>query len=199
MMIFIRPTWILSLLPQIQKNNIKVAEIEATWEKMKQLAAEKKKTIQAEFVRFDQKCQEYATAANAFVEFLEAQRKELDGLQGEPVPLSASIQEFYDEGKKIKVKKKNPFFKHMITTFKKAKLEEVSVLSQSLASMKITENPHTGITLQGLQTKVREFDVYVKQYLNELADEEEIKTNYANGAQAYVDWLENTLPKLNER
>jgi len=70
---------------------------------MKQLAAEKKKTIQAEFVRFDQKCQEYATAANAFVEFLEAQRKELDGLQGEPVPLSGSIQEFYDEGKKIKV------------------------------------------------------------------------------------------------
>lgn len=65
--------------------------------------------------------------------------------------------------------------------------------------MKITENPHTGITLQGLQTKVREFDVYVKQYLNELADEEEIKTTYANGAHAYVEWLENTLPKLNDR
>lgn len=65
--------------------------------------------------------------------------------------------------------------------------------------MKITENPHTGLTLQTLQTKVREFDVYVKQYLNELNDEEEIKTAYANGAQAFVDWIEEALPKLNDR
>lgn len=70
---------------------------------MKHLSEEKHKIIQAEFVRFDEKCQEYAAAANAFVEFLDEQRKELDSLQGEPVPLSASIQEFYDEGKKIKV------------------------------------------------------------------------------------------------
>lgn len=84
-------------------STLQVAEIEATWEKMKQLAEEKKQAIQAEFVRFDQKCREFAETANAFVEFLDAQRKELDALQGEPSLLSASIQEFYDEGKKIKV------------------------------------------------------------------------------------------------
>ena len=65
--------------------------------------------------------------------------------------------------------------------------------------MKITQNHHTGLTLQGLQTKVREFDVYVKQYLDELHDEEEIKTSYANGAKAFADWVEETLPKLHDR
>ena len=77
--------------------------MEATWAKMKDLSGEKAKTIQAEFAKFDQKCQEFATAAKAFVEFLEGQRKELDALQGEPAPLTEAIQQFYEEGKKIKV------------------------------------------------------------------------------------------------
>lgn len=65
--------------------------------------------------------------------------------------------------------------------------------------MKITQISHTSLTLQSLNTKVREFDAYVKQYLDELHDEQEVKTNYANAASAFVNWIDEKLPHINDR
>lgn len=83
--------------------NAKIAEVAGLWDELKNLSEDKKQHIQAQFDRFDLKCEEFAFTAEKFVEFLDGQRKELDSLEGEPAPLIASITSFYEDGKKIKV------------------------------------------------------------------------------------------------
>ncbi len=162
--------------------NAKVAELEATWSKLKDLTGAKDQALQAEFDRFDQKCKEFAEAASAFVDFLQQQRNELDALEGEPDPLGEAIGTFYENGKKLK-----------------ERLDSVAALDQQLRAMQIAENPHTKLTLSTLNEKVREFGAYVKQYLDELHDESNAKKIYDEKAKTLTDWISETIPKLNDR
>jgi len=156
--------------------------IEQRWADLQRLSNAKAELNAAEFAKFEEKCKEFGAAAQAFVDFLGQQRAALDALQGEPEPLKAQITAFWNNGETVR-----------------AKLAEVEELHKRLRAMNITENKHTAHTFEDLKARVRQLEAYVREYLDELSDEQDVKNNYAQRAAALSAWVDSTIPALGDR
>ncbi|KNC56298.1 alpha-actinin A [Thecamonas trahens ATCC 50062] len=122
---------------------------------------------------------EFAEAAQAFVDYLGAQRTTVDAAEGEPDAVAEAVKAEYAAGEPAE-----------------AELAKVAAIDAEARALRITSNPHTTLTLAQLRGKLGHHKVYVRNYLYELEEEERLKKDYTSRAEELVAWIDETTPKL---
>jgi len=123
---------------------------------------------------------EFAAAADAMAKLLEESRAAIDALEGEdPAALKEQVTSTFAEAEK-----------------EKAQMAEVRRLHGEELQMEITENPHTEHTVDSLDQALRDYEVYVHAYIEELEEEESMRSKYNKRAGDLVAWIEQQEQEL---
>jgi actinin alpha len=135
-------------------------------------------------LNMEQKRKEFAEKANAFADSLVERKKLVDDStrSGEPASAISEVKSLFQDG--------NP---------ENQKLAVLQGLQEEMSALGIRDNKHTMYTLPILQVKNTQFSNDVRNVLSALQDEQDLKAEYNAKAQALVDWVQATIPKLQER
>lgn len=121
---------------------------------------------------------EFAEAAAAFAQYVVEQREAADSLGGEPVALSAQLEE-----------------QREAAGFD-GRLDAVRNIDREAAQMGVISNPHTDLTVAVLESQVRAHSAYVEDYRAELAEEQRRKEDYEKRAAELSQWIVATTASL---
>eukprot|EP01119_Soliformovum_irregulare_P006735 TRINITY_DN19167_c0_g1_i1.p1 TRINITY_DN19167_c0_g1~~TRINITY_DN19167_c0_g1_i1.p1 ORF type:complete len:1535 (+),score=670.97 TRINITY_DN19167_c0_g1_i1:168-4772(+) len=124
----------------------------------------------------------WAAKAQSFVDHLATRRSKIQELQGEPAPLIESIHEAYGEG-----------------ASEGALLNELNASSAEMREMGINDNAHTDLTIPILNNRNARFGNWVKNYIQSLKDEQELKDQYSERVAKLLAWIDATIPSLEAR
>ena len=129
--------------------------------------------------RNEEKRKEFAAKADEFVNHLDSRKNALDALTGEPAELIASLKQNYDDGKP-----------------EDALLKSLSDLQEELAGLGITDNRHTKYTLPALKVHNDRLNKYVRNKINALEQEDELKRSYNDAVSKLLKWIAETQPTI---
>eukprot|EP01130_Rhizamoeba_saxonica_P008085 TRINITY_DN3269_c0_g1_i1.p1 TRINITY_DN3269_c0_g1~~TRINITY_DN3269_c0_g1_i1.p1 ORF type:complete len:1533 (+),score=617.45 TRINITY_DN3269_c0_g1_i1:37-4635(+) len=133
-------------------------------------------------LEMEAKRKEFAEAAEDFVQHLESRKEEINqpcADVADPDEAIESIETIYDES--------NP---------ENEKLAHLENLANELSSLGVRNNPHTQHTMPSLKRKKRAFDNYVRNKIQMVHDEKELKEEYTEKATDLTEWVEATIPTL---
>eukprot|EP01120_Amphizonella_sp_Union-15-10_P007473 TRINITY_DN2526_c0_g4_i1.p1 TRINITY_DN2526_c0_g4~~TRINITY_DN2526_c0_g4_i1.p1 ORF type:complete len:1557 (-),score=454.20 TRINITY_DN2526_c0_g4_i1:53-4657(-) len=130
----------------------------------------------------EDKKKEFAKAAQDFVDSLEERRNDVDKAnksEDDPHKAIDKVQVTFDDNKP-----------------EKHRLDALSNLQTAMLQMGIRDNPHTKWTLPLLKHENVKFGNHVRNTIQALNDEIELKEEYASKAKALADWAKETTPHL---
>lgn len=148
--------------------------------------ARRREAYEAELQRqqaMEAKRKEYAAAAQAVMDTIEAKRKEIDALEGEdPTALREAVEAAWAQGAPVE-----------------EKLKEAARIDREAIAMQITSNPHTKWTQPELDAKYYDAGAYVRRYCEALNEEKLRREQYAQRAQRLIAWCKEQTPALAEK
>jgi len=131
------------------------------------------------------KRKEYAQLAQQFIEHLEQRKQHIQSLLSQNIDTEAlinNIKQEYNDGQP-----------------EKEKLDALLKFSNEMSALGINSNKHTEYNHTILSNKNAGLGNAVKNYIAALQDEQEQKAQYIERAQSLLDWINQTLPTLQER
>eukprot|EP01104_Vermistella_antarctica_P019844 TRINITY_DN805_c0_g1_i1.p1 TRINITY_DN805_c0_g1~~TRINITY_DN805_c0_g1_i1.p1 ORF type:complete len:2712 (-),score=1016.99 TRINITY_DN805_c0_g1_i1:134-8269(-) len=128
------------------------------------------------------KRKEFAEKAQAFVDHLAERKAKIAGLQGDiPSDLIKSVESEYANGEP-----------------EEASHQALSDLQQEMARMGITSNHLTEFTLPQLTGLSEKLAQFVRDLIAALEEEDAMKNEYVEKAQALVEWVDSRLVELSD-
>ncbi|KAJ6236377.1 alpha-actinin [Anaeramoeba flamelloides] len=159
-----------------------------TYPKLKKSASKLKKWAEKKIDHWKQEkvCKdkriEFGKIADAFGEFLETKRFEINAVAGEPEEMISGIEDIYQEGKEVE-----------------EKLEEIKKVDDEQKELGIRSNKYTKYTYPFLIESTKEFKDFAEDTIKE-AKEEKVRKDkrkeFAEAADEYANFLDEKVKTL---